>query len=385
MPGRRHNMSSTKKKIAVLGAGLVGKAIAIDLAGDFEVTSIDISAEALDSLAPHGVHTHKGDLRNLAGLRDFVQPFDLVIGAVPGFMGFQTVQAVIEARKNMVDISFFPEDPFQLNALATKNDVTIITDCGVAPGMGNIILGYHHERMKIHSYECLVGGLPVVREWPYEYKAVFSPIDVIEEYTRPARYVQNGALIVREALSDPELMHFEGLGTLESWNSDGLRSLINTMPDIPNMIEKTLRYPGCIEYLRVLRESGFFSTGEVEVNGMRVRPIDVTAKLLFPKWKLKPGEQEFTVMRIRIRGEENNHPKSYEYNLLDYTSQETNTLSMARTTGYTCTAAARLLLKGKFVRKGICPPEFLGVAEENFRSIIADLTARGVHYKVREY
>lgn len=371
-----------KKKITVLGAGLVGRAIAIDLSEDFEVTSFDISAEALHSLERHGIHIHSGDLANLPELRDFVQPFDLVIGAVPGFMGFQTVRTVIEAKKSMVDISFFPEDPFQLDVLARKNDVTIITDCGVAPGMGNIILGYHHARMKIHSYECLVGGLPVAREWPYEYKAVFSPIDVIEEYTRPARYVQNGALVVKEALSDPELIHFEGVGTLESWNSDGLRSLIHTMPDIPNMIEKTLRYPGCIEYLRVLRESGFFSYEEVEVNGKRVRPIDLTAKLLFPKWKLKPGEQEFTVMRIRIDGEDNNRPGSYEYNLLDYTHQQTKTLSMARTTGYTCTAAAHLVLDGKFSKKGICPPEYLGEEEENFQFVMGYLKRRGVQYKV---
>jgi lysine 6-dehydrogenase len=373
-----------KKKIAVLGAGLVGSAIAIDLAETFEVTSFDISTEALQRLEQRGIHTHEGDLGNLPGLRDFVQPFDLVVGAVPGFMGFQTVRTVIEAGKSMVDISFFPEDPFELDALARKNDVTVITDCGVAPGMGNIILGYHRARMKINSYECLVGGLPVVREWPYEYKAVFSPIDVIEEYTRPARYVQNSALVVKEALSDPELIYFEGVGTLESWNSDGLRSLINTMPEIPNMIEKTLRYPGCIEYLRVLRESGFFSYDEVEVNGVSVRPIDVTAKLLFPKWKLKPGDQEFTVMRIRIAGEENNRPKSYEYNLLDYTNQETNTLSMARTTGYTCTAAAHLILDEKFSRKGICPPEYLGEDQDNFKSIMAHLHKRNVVYRIKE-
>ena len=77
------------------------------------------------------------------------------------------------------------------------------------------------------------------------------------------------------------------------------------------MIEKTLRYPGCIEYLRVLRESGFFSYEEMDIRGNKVRPIDVTAKLLFPKWKLKPGEEEFTVMRIRISGTENNQQKTF--------------------------------------------------------------------------
>ena len=370
------------KKVIVLGAGLVGKEMAIDLSGKFDVTAVDINEDALGRIARQGVKTQQLDFTNEEHLKNITAGADLVVGAVPGFLGFQTVKRVIEAGKNMVDISFFPEDPFALEALARQKNVTVVTDCGVAPGMGNVILGYHNKRMNVMTYECLVGGLPVVREWPYEYKAVFSPIDVIEEYTRPARYVQSGVVVVKEALSDPELVHFDGVGTLESWNSDGLRSLIKTMPNIPNMIEKTLRYPGCIEYLRVLRESGFFSYEEVEVKGVKVRPIDVTAKLLFPKWKLKPGEEEFTVMRIRISGEEEGKPKQYQYNLLDRTNKSTNTLSMARTTGYTCTAAVNLVLDGKFTRKGISPPEFLGEDEANFLFILNYLKERGVIYNM---
>jgi len=370
-----------QKKIIVLGAGLVGKAIAIDLAKDHDVTSVDINKEALQSLAVKSIKTVMADLSDYSKIKSLVADYDIVVGAVPGFMGFNTVKAVIEAGKNMVDISFFPEDPFELDALAKKHQVCVVTDCGVAPGMGNIILGYHDKKMKVSKYECLVGGLPVVREWPYEYKAVFSPIDVLEEYVRPARYVQNGTMVVREALSDAELVHFDGVGTLESWNSDGLRSLIQTMPHIPDMIEKTLRYPGTIEYLRVLRETGFFSYDEIEVKGNKIRPIDLTAKLLFPKWKLKPGEEEFTVMRIVIEGEENNHKKSYTYHLHDKYDKGTDTLSMARTTGYTCTAAVNLVLDAKFMRIGICPPEFLGEDENNFNFILEYLKARGVNYK----
>jgi lysine 6-dehydrogenase len=369
-----------RKKVIVLGAGLVGKAMAVDLAGAFDVTSVDLNQDALNEIKAGGVVTEKLDVSDVNALRKKVQSFDLVIGAVPGFMGYQTARHVIEAGKNMVDISFFPEDPFGLDEIAKSNNVTIVTDCGVAPGMGNIIIGYHNEIMKIHSTECLVGGLPLVREWPYEYKAVFSPIDVIEEYIRPARFVQNKELVIREALSDPELVHFEGVGTLESWNSDGLRSLIRTMPHIPNMIEKTLRYPGCIEYLRVLRESGFFSYEALDVQGTKIRPIDITARLLFPKWKLKPGEEEFTVMRVRVSGTEDNKQKTYEYNLLDRTDKTTGTISMARTTGYTCTAVAHLVAGGEYSRKGISPPEFVGADESNFKFIMKYLEDRGVNY-----
>ncbi len=370
------------KRVLVLGAGLVGKAIALDLRSAFNVTSADINTDALAALESQGVQTIQTDLKDIGKLKRIVSDFDLIIGAVPGFMGFATAKAVIESGKNMVDISFFPEDPFELDDLAKMHNVTVVTDCGVAPGMGNIILGFHNKTMQVTDYECLVGGLPIVREWPWEYRAVFSPIDVIEEYVRPARYVQNGALIVREALSDAELVHFPEVGTLESWNSDGLRTLIRTMPKIPNMIEKTLRYPGTIRYLQVLRETGFFSYDEIDVNGKTIRPIDLTARLLFPQWQLKKGEREFTVMRIRIKGVEEGETCSYQYDVLDNTDAETGTLSMARTTGFTCTAAAHLVADGRYDRKGISPPEYLGEDPAHFQFIIEYLENRGVKYHV---
>lgn len=371
------------KKIVVLGAGRVGSAIAIDLSKNFPVTSVDFSDKALQILRKFSIETRQADLSIAENVQKIVKDYDLVISAVPGFMGYKTLKAIIETGKDVVDIAFFPENPFDLDELAKKHGVTAVVDAGVAPGMGNIILGYHNAQMKVEKYECLVGGLPVVREWPYEYKAVFSPIDVIEEYIRPARYVQNGQLVVREALSDAELVHFEGIGTLESWNSDGLRTLVDTMK-IPDMIEKTLRYPGTIEYLRVLRESGFFSYDEVEVNGQKIRPIDLTAKLLFPKWQLKEGEEDYTVMRIIIEGTENGEPKKYQYDLFDKYDRKSKTISMARTTGYTCTAVANLLLNGMYKHRGICPPEYVGVDETNFKFILNYLAERKVNYSFAE-
>ena len=252
-------------------------------------------------------------------------------------------------------------------------------DCGVAPGMGNIIFSHHDKTMKITDYECLVGGLPKKREWPFEYQAVFSPIDVIEEYIRPARYVQNKSLIIKEALSDTELIHFDEIGTLESWNSDGLRTLIKTMSHVPNMIEKTLRYPGCVEYLKVLRACGYFSYDSIEINGTKVRPIDLTAKLLFPKWQMKDGDEDFTIMRIIISGLQYNKETKYKYTLLD--RYKDNTISMARTTGFTCAAVANLVIANKFTRVGISPPEFLG---DHFEEINTYLKNREVIYNVEK-
>lgn len=371
-----------KNKVIVLGAGLVGSAIAEDLSKNHDVASADINAGALQKLAAKAIRTIQCDLSDPTEVKKIIEPFDLVIGAVPGFMGFKTVESVIQAGKNMVDISFFPEDAFQLDVMAKEHGVTVVTDCGVAPGMGNIILGYHDSNMKVTKYECLVGGLPVVREWPWEYKAVFSPIDVIEEYTRTARYVQNSQVVYREALSEAELIDMPGVGTLESWNSDGLRSLIHTMPHIPDMIEKTLRYPGCIEYLKVLRAAGFFSYEPIEVNGQKIRPIDLTSKLLFPQWKLKPGEEDFTIMRIVIEGEEKGKTKKYVYHLLDRYDRNTSTISMARTTGYTCNAVAELVLGGQYKKPGISPPEYVGRKAGCYDAVLKYLRTRNVNYEI---
>ena len=217
------------------------------------------------------------------------------------------------------------------------------------------------------------------REWPFEYQAVFSPIDVIEEYIRPARYVQNTQIVTREALSDAELIDFENIGTLESWNSDGLRTLIRTMNHVPNMIEKTLRYPGCVEYLRVLRACGYFSYEPIEINGNKIRPIDLTSKLLFPMWEMKEGDEDYTVMRIKIIGDEAGKKVCYTYNLLD--KYQDKTISMARTTGYTCTAVSDLVIEGKYDRKGISPPEFLG---DYFNEINKYLKDRKVIYNTQK-
>ncbi|MCD6587114.1 MAG: saccharopine dehydrogenase NADP-binding domain-containing protein, partial [Candidatus Fermentibacteraceae bacterium] len=329
-------------KVTVLGAGMVGSAIAADLKTSFSVVSVDLDRNALKKLETnHGIDCIHGDLSDSLFVKSVVADSDVVVSAVPGFMGYNTLRSVIEAGKNVVDIAFFPEDSTPLDKLAREKGVIAVTDMGVAPGMCNVILGYHYSRMKVNSYLCLVGGLPKKRVWPWEYKAPFSPCDVIEEYVRPARFRENGKDMVAPALSDPELINFRQCGTLEAWNSDGLRSLLRNMPDIPNMKEKTMRWPGHIEKARILRESGFFSNEPVEINGVFISPLQMTEKILFSKknWKLGVEEEEFTVMRVVVGGELDGKPVEHTWDLFDEYNRETDTSSMARTTGYACTAA----------------------------------------------
>ncbi|MEI7663667.1 MAG: saccharopine dehydrogenase C-terminal domain-containing protein [Bacteroidota bacterium] len=373
-------------KIIVLGAGLVGAPMAIDLSNDpgFSVTVADISAAALQKLTTRSgsaIATVVADLSEPATVARLVAGHDMVINAVPGFMGFQTLKAIIGAGKNVVDIAFFIEDPFELDELAKQMNVTAIMDMGVAPGMCNVLIGYaDHLLDETQNILYMVGGLPEVREWPYEYKAVFSPVDVIEEYTRPARYIENGRLIIKPALSDPELLNFPGIGTLEAFNTDGLRSLAQTVK-CPNMKEKTLRYPGHIEKMRVLRETGFFSQEEIEVRGMRIKPMDLTAKLLFPKWKLEEGEVDITVMQVMAEGIRDGQKVRYTWDLYDKYDPATRIHSMARTTGYSATVALRMIASGLYARKGISVPEYIGRQPECVAYMLKGLRERGVIYR----
>jgi saccharopine dehydrogenase-like NADP-dependent oxidoreductase len=369
-------------QIGILGAGMVGRAMAIDLAKKYSVTSFDISLQSLQALSQKksSIKTIKTDLTDYSNYPVLLAGFDFVISAVPGFMGFGTLKAIINAKKNVVDISFFPENALELDTLAKQNNVTVIVDCGVAPGMSNLILGYHNERMKITSFECLVGGLPKRRVKPFEYKAPFSPIDVLEEYSRPARYVENGCIVTKPAMSDTELVEFENAGTLESFNTDGLRSILFTMGHIPNMKEKTLRYPGHIALMKDLFTAGFFDEAPVNFKGQSISPREFSSAILFDKWKLGAAEEEFTIMRIRISDGE----KNISYELFDEYDTITATSSMSRTTGYTCTAALTMLADKLFTQKGVFPPEMIGGNEACFTYFMDYLAARNVIYKKTE-
>jgi saccharopine dehydrogenase-like NADP-dependent oxidoreductase len=369
--------------VLVLGAGLVGRPMVLDLAKEklFNITVADVSKQNLDKI-PNELAINKIEC-NLADsdkLQTLLKGCDIVLSAVPGFMGFETLKQIIKSGKNVVDIAFFPEDPFELDKLAKQHNVTAVVDCGVAPGMSNILSGYVNSVMeKLETILIYVGGLPVVREFPFEYKAGFSPVDVIEEYIRPARYVENGKVIIRPALSDPEYINFPEVGTLEAFNSDGLRTLAVTLK-APNMKEKTLRYPGHIEKMHMLREAGFFSKDEMDVNGVKIKPIDLTSKLLFPMWELKPRDKEFTVMKVIIEGVKEKKKLRYTYYLFDRHNEKTNVHSMARTTGYTATMVLRMLAKGLFDKKGICPPEYIGQKADCVDFILSGLKDRGIVY-----
>lgn len=370
--------------IIVLGAGMVGSVIARDLSEKYDITVADINTQTLKLLKKRlpALDTLEVDALDAEALKNTLKPFDIVLCAVPGDLGFKTLKNVIEAGKNVVDISFAAENCLELDYLAKKHEVTAIIDCGVAPGMDNLLLGYLNTKLEVTDFECFVGGLPKIRSKPFEYKAPFSPLDVIAEYVRPVHYFENGREMVKEPLTDREIVEFDRVGTLEAFNTDGLRSLIYTMSHIPNMKEKTLRYPGHVEAIRTLKQSGFFSSEPVSVKGMEVSPLEFTSKVLINEWKLKRKEEEFTIMRVRIRGIESGKRKEYVYDLYDEYDNIKHETSMARTTGFTANAVARLILKGKFEKIGVFAPEHIGGHTDCCQTIIDYLEERKVRYRL---
>jgi len=265
-----------------------------------------------------------------------------------------------------------------LDGLARERGVVAVVDSGVAPGFDNLILGHELRRCeRVDRFACFVGGLPLIRSWPWEYKAPFAPYDVINEYIRPARMVAGGEIVRRPALSDPELLEFPGVGTLEAFNTDGLRTLLTSV-DVPEMTEKTLRYPGHAEKMRLLREAGFFSPEPLRLDSGEVVPLELTSKLLFDAWSFGPDEEELTVMRVTVEGSLSGERERHTYDLMDRTDRDSGLTSMARTTGFTCAATARLVADGKVAEPGVYALERVGQIEGCYERVASDLRARGI-------
>jgi lysine 6-dehydrogenase len=368
-------------RYVVLGAGMIGSAIARDLAADpaCEVHVADVQGDRLAILRSEAnVKTTEATLTEPGVVRRVVAGADVVVGALPSLLGYAALTQVIEAGCHHVDVSFMTEDPSTLDSAARAKGVTVLYDCGVAPGLTHMLAGCAAARLApCERLEIYVGGLPAERRWPFEYKAGFAPYDVIEEYTRPVQIVEEGRVVVREALSEPELLDFPGLGTLEAFNTDGLRSLVRSLR-VPFMKEKTLRYPGHVELMRIFRETGLFSKESVVVGTQSVRPLDLTAALLFPRWTFAPREADLTVMAVRAQGQLGGETKELRWDLFDRFDPATGLRSMSRTTGFTATAVARQVASGAFRQPGVSAPEALGAQPKLLQAILSDLRARGV-------
>ena len=371
--------------MVVLGGGMVGSVIAEDLAADasIEVTVADIGEAALARVAERSngeIAIRRADCSDTSIVSELASEADLVMGALPSWLGLAALGAVIEAGKPCCDISFMAEDARQLHEAAVQKGVVCIVDCGVAPGMSNLLAACAVATLdQCDSIDIVVGGLPKVRRWPFEYKAPFSPRDVVEEYIRPARLVVDGRVVVRPALSETEAIDMPGVGTLEAFNTDGLRSLCDTLA-VPNMRERTMRYPGHAELMRVFRETGLFSEDSLTVGDATIRPIDLTSKLLLGHWAYEPGEEDLTVMRVQAEGLLGDDLVRLQWDLYDEYDPQKDQTSMGRTTAFPATSFARQILQGHRKVPGVHPPEAFGGDPGIVNRVLDDLATRGVYF-----
>jgi len=271
-----------------------------------------------------------------------------------------------------------PENPLILHEKAGKADVQIIPDCGLTPGISNVLVGHSKAMLdKVETVHMMVGGLPEKPVAPLGYVVTWSPENLIDEYMRKATIVVDGKKIMVEALSGLEEVEFPSFGRLEAFYTDGLRTLLHTMSDACDMWEKTLRYPGHAEKMKLLKALGFFDEGTVNVDGMNVSPRKLTAKMFMQKlWK--PEVKDVVVLKVEVSGVKNGRNACYVYHLLDYCDEERGVTAMARTTAYPASIIAQFMLKKAVKGEGVIPPEEIGMDSRLFQMFLSELEKREI-------
>ncbi len=369
--------------VLILGSGKIGKVIASDLVSshnEITLTLADVNEGQAEKAASEveGSEYVVIDSRDNVKLVQLISKFDLVLGALPGDYGYGAMKAAVEAETDMVDVSYMPESPATLDEEAKQKNVTVIPDCGVAPGLSNILVGYSKAQLdRVNEVKIMVGGIPNIPVPPLDYTITWSVEGLIDEYVRPVKIVKNGGIIEVPPLTGLEEVEFPGLGKLEAFYTDGLRTLIDTIPNVELMWEKTLRYPGHVSKINLLRDLGFFSEEPIEINGNLVTPRVISSILLGKKLWM-PDVKDLLVMRIEVSGALNGNRISLIHQLMEGFDKEKNISAMGRTTAYTASTVSGLLIKGLINRKGIFPPELLGANKELSKIFLKDLKEKGI-------
>jgi len=372
-------------KAVQLGCGLVGSVIATDLAADYDVTVVDLNEKALDALKAKvpTVKTVVGSCIDKDVLAPLLKDADIVTAGVPGRFGYKMMETVIGLGKSLSDISFMAEDFELLDGFARERGVVVVPDIGVAPGMSNYLMGRGCALLdEVEDAVIYVGGIPEKKVPPFNYQVTWSPADVIEEYTRPARFVEDSEPVTVEAMDRLTLREFPKVGELETFITDGLRSLITNLK-AKRMEERTLRWPGHVEQMRLLRSMGLFDETPRKLGGVEVVPRDVACDLLFPMWKMDPekGDRDLTIMQVEVHGYKGKDEVTYTWDLWDRFDEKSWTNSMGRCTGCTCAIFARAIQKGLIKEKGVLAPEKLAADDKLYEFVMKEQAARGLVYK----
>ncbi len=366
-------------KAAVLGSGLMGSVISRDLAASEAVDSVtvaDLDEVRLDALKRAGgrkLSVEPRDLKDRKGTADFLGRFDVVVSALPHGVVHPADLAASDAGAKVVNIAF-EDEQMELDGAFRKSGGLLIPGCGLAPGLGGILLA-HASKLVGGASEghILVGGVPQRPRPPFGYRLVFSVVGLVREYTDEARVFRGGRLVRVSPFEDLETVDFpEPIGRMEAFCTDGLATLVYTMKGMEVLDEKTLRWPGHVEKMKLLMDSGYFSREKVPAGGTEVAPLEVSWAVLGRK--LAEGDpKDMTVMRVVAKAP----GKAAVYDLVDRFDEKTGVSSMGRTTGYTASIVAQMVGKGEVGGQGVVAPE-TAVAGERVGSLLSELSRRGV-------
>jgi lysine 6-dehydrogenase len=310
---------------------------------------------------------------NQQATKEIMKNFDIIMSALPYTISAQASKVAVEAGVHLVDLSL-EEQQWELDTPAKEAGVTLVPDCGVAPGIANILAGYGASLMdEAEDIHIVCGGIPQKPVLPLGYRIVFSTQGLVDMYCEKSRIVRNGKIVEVDTLSGLEKVEFPGVGELEAFYTDGLSTLLRTMNGkVRNMDEKTARWPGHAEKIEAFRNTGFFNTEPIEVDGVKVVPRKVAVSILDNALRLD-GEEDVTVLRVDVTGKKDGNSVEYSFVMVDFFDKQRRVTSMARTTGYTAAIVGRMVARGDIQERGVVPPEIaLAGKFERFTSELAD-------------
>lgn len=358
-------------KVAVLGAGLMGKQAAGDLVENPEVEAVFLADLHVDQaelfkakLGSSKLHVLYLDANDDDALAEVLLKADVVVNALFYTFNEKVARAALQCGVHFVDlgghIGGATDAVLSLHEQAEEIGVTLIPDLGVAPGMMNILVGYGAEKLdRVQDIRIYVGGIPVKPEPPLEYNHVFSLDGVFDHYSDPSHVIRDGREVEVKSLSEIELVQFDGFGELEAFHtSGGTSTLIDTFGDVDSLEYKTLRYKGHAEKFRLLVDLGFTDRQKtVFVNGMEIRLRDVLREVLTPMTALG-DKQDAVLLRVLVSGTKNGEGIAYEYNMITL-REDAGVTAMARATAYTISVVAQLIGSGIISKRGSYPPELI--------------------------
>ncbi|MGC9071418.1 MAG: saccharopine dehydrogenase C-terminal domain-containing protein [Acidilobus sp.] len=368
-------------KIAVIGAGGVGTVAASVIAQEgHDVVIVDKSQEAAARSAQRAhVKYAVADALKPGDVNQAIGDVDLLVTALPGSVAFQVLKGLIGLGVNIVDVSFFPQEPDELAQAAEKQAVTLVVDAGVAPGLSNMLIGVGERRLGgVRAARIFVGGISERPDPPLGLVPSWSISDLIDEYRRPARIIVNGRVTTLDPLIGPlGTIYVPGVGELEYFPTDGLRSLLRTYSKVDFMAEFTLRWPGHMAFIRGLKRLGLMEHRPVRVGGTEVMADDVLASLL---WSMRVETRDVVVMVVEVYGNE-----GHGVRFTQVTKPEGDFTAMARITGSVLGFTALAVLEGKLRGPGIVFPEAIGKNEEAAGDIMTRLAVNGMEITSEEF